>query len=145
VWFRALAPAAKKYGGVLPASLAAAQVLLAAPNDERPLHGDLHHDNVLDFGARGWLAIDPKGLIGERGFDYANMVCNPNIAVAGAEGALMRRSRIIVRKAGLDLERHLRWVLAYAGLSAAWTLDAGGDASAALTIAALAARELGAG
>lgn len=31
------------------------------------LHGDLHHGNVLDFGASGWLAIDPKGLKGERG------------------------------------------------------------------------------
>src|SRR5262249_20749056 len=27
------------------------------------LHGDLHHDNVLDGGLRGWLAIDPKGII----------------------------------------------------------------------------------
>jgi streptomycin 6-kinase len=34
------------------------------------------HD-VPDFGARGWLAIDPKGLYGERGFDYANIFCNP--------------------------------------------------------------------
>jgi streptomycin 6-kinase len=27
------------------------------------LHGDLHHDNILR-GATGWLAIDPKGVIG---------------------------------------------------------------------------------
>ena len=29
------------------------------------LHGDLHHDNILFDKKRGWLAIDPKGIIGE--------------------------------------------------------------------------------
>lgn len=143
VWFRALAPAAERHGGVLTLARDAAQALLAEPRDIRPLHGDLHHDNVLDGGARGWLAIDPKGLIGERGFDYANIVCNPDIATAAAPGALGRRTRIIAAEAGLELERYLQWVLAYAGLSASWTLGEGWDATPALTIAALAAAELG--
>ncbi|HEY2481252.1 MAG TPA: aminoglycoside phosphotransferase family protein [Caulobacteraceae bacterium] len=143
VWFRALMPAAARHGGVLAAAQATAEALLANPRDVRPLHGDLHHDNVLDAGARGWLAIDPKGLIGERGFDYANIACNPDIATAGAPGMLVRRARIIAAEAGLDLERYLRWVLAYAGLSASWTLGDGWDATPALDIAGLAARELG--
>lgn len=46
------------------------------------LHGDLHHGNVLDFGPLGWLAIDPKGLHGESGFDYANILSNPDRASA---------------------------------------------------------------
>ena len=50
--------------------------LLANPHDIRPLHGDLHHDNIL-HGPRGWLAIDPKGVIGDPGFDAANMFYNP--------------------------------------------------------------------
>jgi len=33
--------------------------LLAAPRDISVLHGDLHHDNVLDLGTRGWLAVAP--------------------------------------------------------------------------------------
>jgi hypothetical protein len=41
------------------------------------LHGDMHHENILKFSSRGWLAIDPKGLVGERGFDYANIFCKP--------------------------------------------------------------------
>lgn len=143
-WFRALPLSAEKRRGVFSAAWRAAQSLLAKPRDVRPLHGDLHHGNVLDFAARGWLAIDPKGLIGERGFDYANMVCNPDIETVGAPGTLMRRSAIICAEAGLEIQRHLRWVLAYAGLSASWTLDDGGDATCALTIAELAARELGA-
>jgi streptomycin 6-kinase len=41
-----------------------AERLLANPHAVRPLHGDLHHDNIL-FGPRGWLAIDPKGVLGD--------------------------------------------------------------------------------
>src|SRR5262249_48966777 len=41
------------------------------------LHGDLHHDNVLDGGLRGWLAIDPKGIIGERAYETGALLRNP--------------------------------------------------------------------
>jgi streptomycin 6-kinase len=143
VWFAALGPGAKRHGGILVRSAEVAQALLASPRDERVLHGDAHHANVLDGGPRGWLAIDPKGLIGERGYDYANILCNPDIETAAAPGRLARQAEIIAKAAGLDRERLLRWVLAYAGLSAAWTLDGGGDASPALLIARIAAGELG--
>jgi streptomycin 6-kinase len=142
-WFAALAPAAARFGGVLTKSAAVAGELLAAPQQVRVLHGDVHHENVLDFGPRGWLAIDPKGLIGERGYDYANIVCNPDIETALAPGRFERRVEIICSEAGLETRRQLRWVLAYAGLSAAWTLDGGGNATPALRIAESAAGLLG--
>lgn len=50
---------------------AIADRLLANPHDIRPLHGDLHHENILR-GPRGWLVIDPKGVLGDPGFDAAN-------------------------------------------------------------------------
>ncbi len=53
-----------------------AQRLLDTASDVRPLHGDLHHENILE-GPRGWLAIDPKGVLGEPGFDAANLFFNP--------------------------------------------------------------------
>jgi streptomycin 6-kinase len=53
-----------------------AERLLADQHEIRPLHGDLHHDNIL-LGPRGWLAIDPKGVLGDPGFDAANMFYNP--------------------------------------------------------------------
>ena len=64
------------------------------------LHGDIHHDNILDFGKRGWLAIDPKRLQGERGFDYANLFCNPDLAdpsrpIAASPGRFARRLEIV--------------------------------------------------
>jgi streptomycin 6-kinase len=53
-----------------------AERLLSDPIEVRPLHGDLHHDNIM-HGPRGWLAIDPKGVLGDPGFDAANMFYNP--------------------------------------------------------------------
>ena len=61
-WFRQLWPTAEAHGGLYAKSAAAARALLAEPREVGVVHGDLHHGNVLDFGERGWLAIDPKGL-----------------------------------------------------------------------------------
>jgi streptomycin 6-kinase len=141
-WFRALWPVAEARGGLFARSAAAARALLDDPRPPCVLHGDLHHGNVLDFGDRGWLAIDPKGLFGDRGYDHANMVCNPDVETATAPGALARRVRVISAAANLEPSRLLRWILAYCGLSAAWTLSDGGDPWRALAIGEIAAAEL---
>jgi streptomycin 6-kinase len=119
-----------------------AQALLDAPRDVVPLHGDLHHDNVLDFGAdRGWLAIDPKGLLGERGFDYGNLFSNPQPPgeatsdVALRPGVFERRFEIVAGEAGIERTRLLHWIVAYSGLSAAWIIGDGDDASLDLGVA----------
>jgi len=67
-------PSAKRSLYVEAAAIA--DRLLDNPVAVAPLHGDLHHDNVL-FGPRGWLAIDPKGVLGDPGFDAANWLYNP--------------------------------------------------------------------
>lgn len=79
-WFRDLEPVALLHGGIMLRCALAAKVLLSCPQDVVVLHGDVHHGNVLDFAESGWLAIDPKGLLGERGFDYANIFTNPDLA-----------------------------------------------------------------
>lgn len=141
-WFQALEPAAAAHGGVLARAHAAARELLASPREVTVLHGDIHHDNVLDFGARGWLAIDPKGLVGERGFDFANLFRNPDRETAVAPGRLARQADVLAAAAGLERGRLLRWVLAYAGLSVAWSLEDGDPPGVALDVAELAAAEL---
>lgn len=73
-----LASASVAHGGVLRLSALAASDLLSAPQNEVVPHGDVHHGNILHFDERGWLAIAPKGLFGECGFDYANLFCNPS-------------------------------------------------------------------
>ena len=54
-----------------------------------------YYGNVLDFAGAGagagagsgsgWLAIDPKHIIGDRAFDFANILCNP-VRTAGQAG-----------------------------------------------------------
>ncbi|WP_341317432.1 aminoglycoside phosphotransferase family protein [Paraburkholderia sp. IMGN_8] len=141
-WFQSLWPAAQQYGGWLTESAAAAQALLAAPQDPVVLHGDIHHGNVLDFGPRGWLAIDPKGLYGERGFDYANIFCNPDRQSALAPGRFERRVEHVAQLAGLDRRRLLQWILAWSGLSAAWILETGETPDIDMDIGKLAAGAL---
>ncbi|HNH52843.1 MAG: 3'-kinase [Nitrosomonas sp.] len=123
IWFEALESAAQREGGVLLESLAAARELLASPHDIVVLHGDIHHENVLDFGSRGWLAIDPKRIIGERGYDYANLLCNPELPSVTDPIRFIRQSYVIAQAANLERRRLLQWTLAYAGLSASWFLE----------------------
>lgn len=140
-WFNSLWPAAQAHGGILRLSATAAAELLSSPREEGVLHGDIHHDNVLDFGDRGWLAVDPKRLWGERGFDYANIFCNPNYGVATDASIFHRRVEQVCRLAGLEHRRLLQWILAWAGLSAAWFMEEG-EAADILRVAELAARAL---
>ncbi|WP_176047631.1 aminoglycoside phosphotransferase family protein [Burkholderia sp. BCC1644] len=142
-WFRALLA----YGGpdgVLRRSAATASTLLAAPTlDETVLHGDIHHDNILHFGDRGWLAIDPKALRGERTFDYANLFCNPARDIAVDPVRFERRVALVADAAQLERQRLLQWILAWAGLSAVWSMEDGLPPDTSLAVAQLAARASG--
>ncbi|MCF7899913.1 aminoglycoside phosphotransferase family protein [Candidatus Babeliales bacterium] len=50
--------------------------LLAATTQEVLLHGDLHHENILKHNNE-WVAIDPKGFIGDPAFEVAGYLYNP--------------------------------------------------------------------
>ncbi|MEU7656816.1 aminoglycoside phosphotransferase family protein, partial [Micromonospora taraxaci] len=96
--------------------------------DVCPLHGDLHHNNVLDFDGRGWLAIDPHGLLGERSFDFANIFTNPDLddpawPVATLPERFEARLAIVTQETGIESSRVLKWIVAWTGLSAAWFLN----------------------
>jgi streptomycin 6-kinase len=51
--------------------------LLASSEEQSVLHGDMHHYNVLRAKPADWLAIDPKGLAGDRCFDVCQFFRNP--------------------------------------------------------------------
>ncbi|MFP1464016.1 aminoglycoside phosphotransferase family protein [Escherichia coli] len=53
-----------------------ADQMMSDASELRGLHGDLHHENIM-FSSRGWLVIDPVGLVGEVGFGAANMFYDP--------------------------------------------------------------------
>lgn len=144
-WFASLETAAPAQGGLFARALEAAKSLFADPEPPVVLHADVHHANILDFGDRGWLAIDPKRVLGDRGYDYANLFCNPELPLVTAPGRLQRHLPIVAKETGLHPHRILNWVLAYAGLSAAWFLEDHDDFGVEndLTMARIAIAELG--
>lgn len=160
-WFSELWPAARGGGDLLATGAAVADRLLAERTDPVVLHGDIHHDNVLDFGpgpgehgtmgagasdpaagaaagGRRWLAIDPKGLYGERTFDFVNLLRNPDGATALAPGRFARQVEIIAAAANLDAVRLVAWTLAFTALSAAWIYGDGDEPTLDLAVAAMA-------
>ena len=142
VWFRSLESAAGREGGFFVRGVAVAKELLAAPRDPVALHGDIHYGNILDGGPRGWLVIDPKGLAGERGFDYANIFCNPDLTVAGSPERLQKQVLLIAEWARIDVQRLLQWIIAWAALSASWMLEDGIDPVLPITVGEMAEKEL---
>jgi streptomycin 6-kinase len=80
------------------------------------LHGDLHHANILFDETRGWLAIDPKGVIGEPAYEFG--------AALRQRGVDQQRCiRIICERLGLDRQRVQGWADAQAVLSAIWKIE----------------------
>lgn len=131
-WFRSLfdrAGAEKPAGdaSIYVRGAALAERLLADPHEVRVLHGDIHHRNIRQ-SARGWLAFDPKGLVGERTYDCANTLCNPAMPeLVHNEDRLLTQAAILTDELGLDLRRVLAFTYAYACLNASWWLDLGDD------------------
>lgn len=124
---------------LLREAAAVARELLSEPRDLTVLHGDFHHGNVLRHPERGWLAIDPKGLWGERAFDAANLFYNPQ----ERPERLAQASRIdfltglLTERLNLDRQRLRAFAFAYGGLSATWLLEDGLPVDATLAVLAL--------
>ncbi|HEU5089820.1 MAG TPA: aminoglycoside phosphotransferase family protein, partial [Roseiflexaceae bacterium] len=100
--------------------------LLATAGPPLLLHGDLHHLNVLTAEREPWLAIDPKGLAGDPGYDVAAMLHNPSrtLRATGNLAALLER-RIAIMSAITEQPRRrlAMWGFALAVLSAWWTYE----------------------
>jgi streptomycin 6-kinase len=104
------------------------------------LHGDLHHFNLLRAGDDGWLAIDPKGVVGEPAYETGALLRNPKpalLALPDAARVLHRRAALLAEALDFDLDRVLGWAYAQAVLSAAWSVEDGEDPAFALAVADL--------
>lgn len=139
-WFAPLAPAAQRLGGPLHASSEAATRLLRSLGERVVLHGDLHHENVLRFEEGGWLAIDPKGIMGERALDHVHHIYDPDDPVSPSLEVVERRLARAARRTGADPTRLRLWLLALAGLQATWWLESGGSPATSLAVAAMVGR-----
>jgi len=97
------------------------------------IHGDLHHYNLLS-SKEGWLAIDPKGVIGPVAYEVGPLLMNP-LGFLNRPDAVQittRRIDILSERLGFERERIREWGIAHAVLSAWWDMtpdERGGEYS----------------
>jgi len=131
-WFEGFTRLRKRYNGTtgeLPKQLvetaeALSRDLLTENKDEVLLHGDFHHFNVLE-SERGWLAIDPKGVIGPKGYELGPLLINPNdrfLNGSNPKSQTEKRIAILSEMLGMERERIRSWGLCHAVLSAWWSI-----------------------
>jgi streptomycin 6-kinase len=88
------------------------------------LHGDLQHYNVVRDDARGWLAIDPKGVLGEAAYETGAMLRNPDAPDLLADRAILdRRVGRLSERLGHDRERLLGWAFSQWMLAIMWAIE----------------------
>ena len=93
-----------------------------------PLHGDIHHDNVIwEPGRAQWVVIDPKGYFGHPAYDFANLFFNPmdqpsRVADKARMSALA--DLVAARAAGVEgRQQVLDFAFLYGGMSTIWGFD----------------------
>lgn len=102
------------------------------------LHGDLHHDNILSSDRASWLAIDPKGVVGDPGYDLGAFLYNPMpglLAMSDPAQVIARRIDQLAEGLGLERFQVRGWGLAQAVLSCVWSIEDNLDFSHSLTCA----------
>lgn len=104
--------------------------LLATSGEPVVLHGDLHHFNILSAEREAWLAIDPKGVVGEREYEVGAYLRNTKAQILAAPDAgamLSRRLDIFASELGMDRQRLRAWAFSQALLSTWWYYEDHGE------------------
>jgi streptomycin 6-kinase len=89
------------------------------------LHGDLHHHNILAATREPWLAIDPKGVVGEATYEVGALLRNPLdlLTWPDLDQIIERRVAILVESLNFNRQRVLGWGLAQIILSTWWSYE----------------------
>jgi streptomycin 6-kinase len=101
--------------------------LLSSMEPNILLHGDLHHWNVLSGEREPWMAIDPKGVIGEPAYETGAWIRNPFpviLEMVNPDQIIARRIDQFSEALGYDPERLRGWGYSQAVLSAYWAFEA---------------------
>jgi streptomycin 6-kinase len=101
------------------------------------LHGDFHHENVLREADGSLVVIDPKGVLGARGFDVGALLWNPFGQVLDHPEVMSVRLDVLAAELNVDRAEVRAWGWVAAVLSAAWEVEDGGDPAYPLGIAEL--------
>ncbi|MCM3409681.1 aminoglycoside phosphotransferase family protein [Metabacillus litoralis] len=85
------------------------------------LHGDFHHYNILACQEREWVAIDPKGLIGEIEYDLIQFLLN-KLPDQRMYEVIEKRVDIFTKELNLNKKRLLLWGYCHTVLATSWTV-----------------------
>jgi streptomycin 6-kinase len=91
------------------------------------LHGDLHHENILST-TDGYRAIDPKGLVGDPGYEVGCIFYNPIKELPHVHDLpklFARRLDQLSAELHMDRQRLRGWAIAQCVLSAWWHMEDG--------------------
>lgn len=105
--------------------------LLATTSKMVLLHGDLHHDNILQHGDE-WKVIDPKGVMGDPVYEVAAFIRNPIpelLEELDGVNLIHQRIDLFARHLDVDKQRIRDWCYVQAVLAWIWTLEDRGDAT----------------
>jgi len=90
------------------------------------LHGDFHHENILSAEREPFLAIDPKGIVGNIGYDISVFMINhanwlkKETDLPEKLGSAIKQFSEAFQIEQRDLRR---WIFAQSVLSAWWTFE----------------------
>lgn len=104
--------------------------LLATTENPKLMHGDLNFDNIIQSD-RGWLAIDPKGIIADPCYEFAVVFRNPTDEpdrVAKPE-RMLELARLFALQTNLNEERILQFGFAHVAMSLAYHFGRGSTLS----------------
>lgn len=93
------------------------------------LHGDFHHENILSAAREPFLIIDPKGIIGEIGYEISVFLNNHAWWLSYEPNLLEKLDDAVSRFAeafAIEPQNLRKWAFAQAVLSAWWTFEENG-------------------
>ncbi|MFF9584346.1 aminoglycoside phosphotransferase family protein [Streptomyces achromogenes] len=134
---RASAEAEPEVAPLVEAALAAREALLAAPPEERLLHGTFRQSKVLSGERMPWLAVGPDPVVGESAFDLARLVrdrVEDLIAQPSGPATTRRRIKRLAESLEVDQDRLRGWTLFRAVESGVRALRVGRPADAELLL-----------
>lgn len=128
-WYQDLIRLHERFGDIIPEPLynnaiVAYQSLKTNQQEQRLLHGDLHHENILSAGNDTWKAIDPKGIIGEVGCELPPFLMN-DLDGKDIAATISERINVFSEELKIDRARIIKWSVFRSILSAYWKVEDG--------------------
>jgi streptomycin 6-kinase len=95
--------------------------LVATTKRPRLMHGDLNYDNIIQSD-RGWLAIDPKGIVADPCYEFGVVFRNPTSEPTriATSKRITNLAKLLASETNLDEKRILQFGFVHVAMSLAY-------------------------